>query len=319
MTAALKATLQRSDSIRKYLFSSSIFCWIGLSTLIGLLLSIPLIHGDLRAVDWGIRLTEESDWLQWWVEVADRSLFQGGPPGAQDPAYAAVVLALIGYFCALMPRWANKAVYIRFCAGYYLSCMVLFLVANRGMKAFFSRARPLDVLRGDQEYSSLWLIGSYGFSEAASKGSFTSGHTTTALFLLPLGIFLWHTSHRWVAGLVLVLAVCWGFLVGFGRVLKGSHYPGDVLWATITCLWICVLAAAWLFALERRSGPPATPGLWELRVGICSALGLLGLFAILIGLTQLIYAPAWYWPLIVASGTVIAWGCALRTAALVKK
>ncbi|TVQ97400.1 MAG: phosphatase PAP2 family protein [Desulfovibrionales bacterium] len=301
------------------LSSSALVWWIGTSGLIGLLLSIPLVHGDLPATAWAIHLQQDVPWLQWWSDFSDRSLFQGGPPGAQDTTYITIVLALILYGCTFFPAWAAKAKHVRLAAGYYLSCMLLFLVTNRGMKALFQRARPLDVLRGEQTFSSIWLIGSYGFSEAASKGSFTSGHTTTAMFLVPLGIFMWYSSHRLVAWFVLFLALGWGGLVGTGRVLRGSHYPGDVLWAIIVCLWISIVVASLFFKLEKRSKALAVPRVWELRLGIWIALGMCALFAFLISIVQLVYQPTWFWPLVAILGVLSAWFSFFRVAQFIRQ
>ncbi len=267
---------------------------------------------------WGMELSRESMFLQWWNDVAARSLFEGDPPGAQDVSYAMLILVLAVYFCALTPFWGPKASGIRLFAGYYLACMLLFLVANRGLKAFFGRARPLDVLRGDQDYSSIWLIGPYSFSEAVSKGSFTSGHTTTAMFLLPLVFLLAHSSRRYLVWPVFVLAVSWGALIGTGRVFRGSHYPGDVLWAMIICLWICAFAAYRLFGLDRREQSPAMPSCWELRLTIWPALTLFTLFTAVIGIKQMVVEPTWYWPLVTCLSALLAWTGSIKTACLTR-
>ncbi len=267
---------------------------------------------------WGLELSRESILLQWWNDVAARSLFQGESPGAQDLTYATLILVLAVYFSALTPFWGPKASGIRLFAGYYLACMLLFLVTNRGLKAFFGRARPQDVLRGDQDYSSIWLIGPYGFSEAMSKGSFTSGHTTTAMFLLPMAVCLWCASRRSLAWSVLLLALAWGSMVGVGRVFHGSHYPGDVLWAIIICLWICAFAAYRLFGLDRRGQSPAMLSGWELQLTIWSALTLFALFAAVIGVKQMVFEPTWYWPLVLVLSTLAAWISSIKTARLTR-
>ncbi len=300
------------------LSSSPLWWWIGASALIGGLLSIPLFQGDLAVTAWGMELSRESMFLQWWNDVAARSLFEGDPPGAQDVSYAMLILVLAVYFCALTPFWGPKASGIRLFAGYYLACMLLFLVANRGLKAFFGRARPLDVLRGDQDYSSIWLIGPYSFSEAVSKGSFTSGHTTTAMFLLPLVFLLAHSSRRYLVWPVFVLAVSWGALIGTGRVFRGSHYPGDVLWAMIICLWICAFAAYRLFGLDRREQSPAMPSCWELRLTIWSALTLFTLFTAVIGIKQMVVEPTWYWPLVTCLSALLAWTGSIKSGCLTR-
>lgn len=298
--------------------SRSIFWWIGASTLTGVMLSIPLFHGDLAVTAWCMELSRGSDLLQWWNDVAARSLFDGGAFGAQDSGYVTIILVVAAYFWALTP-WSGKAAAgLRLFSGYYLTCMLLFLVTNRGLKAFFGRARPVDVLGGNLEYSPVWLIGPYGFSEAVSKGSFTSGHTTTAMFLLPLVFWFAHSSRRFLAWPVFWLAVSWGALVGAGRVFRGSHYPGDVLWAMIICLWICAFAAYRLFGLDRRGHSPAMPFCWEPRLMIWAPMSLLALFAAAIGIKQMVFEPAWYWPLATCLSALLAWTGSIRTASLAR-
>jgi membrane-associated phospholipid phosphatase len=318
MFITLKAAAQQPGKLLKSLPPSLLPWWVGISALIGLLLSIPLVKGDLPATSWFVGLSQESLWIQWWNEVADRTVFQGGPPGAQDVTYFSITLILFAYFCSMAPLFGRMASRIRLFTGYYSACMLLFLVVNRGLKALFGRARPLDVLCGNQDYSSIWLIGPYGFSEAVSKGSFTSGHTTAGMFLLPLVFLLAHSSRRYLVWAVLVLAVSWGALIGVGRVFRGSHYPGDVLWAMITCLWICAFAAYRLFGLDRRGQSPAMPSCWELRLTIWSALTLFALFAAVIGIKQMVFEPTWYWPLVLGVSTLLAWTGSIKTGRLAR-
>ena len=315
--ANIREAAPKRPKLRDQLTPSPLWWWIGVSALIGGLLSIPLFQADLAVTAWGMELSRESDLLQWWNAVVARSLFEGRLPGAQDVSYVVIILALAAYFLAMTPWFGNKAS-LRLFAGYYLASMMLFFVTNRGLKAFFGRARPLDVLRGDQDYSSVWLIGPYAFSEAMSKGSFTSGHTTTAMFLLPVAVYLWHASRRCLAWSVLLLALVWGGLVGAGRVFYGSHYPGDVLWAMVVCLWVSTLAASHLFGLDRREQSPGMPSCWELRLTIWSALTLFALFAAVIGIKQMIFEPAWYWSLVVVFSAFFVWVGANKTACLIR-
>lgn len=92
------------------------------------------------------------------------------------------------------------------------------------MKLIFNRARP-----------ELWprLVTENG-------ASFPSGHTTVAAALATFVVLLaWHSRWRW---LVLILAVGYAFLMGYGRVVLGVHYPTDVLAGWLTGL-ACVLGA----------------------------------------------------------------------------
>ncbi len=93
-----------------------------------------------------------------------------------------------------------------------------------GMKLVFARIRP-----------ELWprLVTENG-------PSFPSGHTTVAAALATFVVLLaWHSRWRWP---VLIVAVIYAFLMGYGRVVLGVHYPTDVLAGWLTGL-ACVLGA----------------------------------------------------------------------------
>ncbi|SDB23234.1 PAP2 superfamily protein [Desulfonatronum thiosulfatophilum] len=312
-------TTSSSQNFWIWIDRARMFPWFVGSLLAGILLSFPLYHGDLAAVGWAVEVARDSPWITWWTDVSDRSLFQGEPPGAQDVTYVAVIAVLVIYIVSLAPRLTQGWAEIRLWAGYYLCCMLCFLVVNRGLKAFFARVRPGDVLRGDHIFSPMWLLGHYDLPEALSKGSFTSGHTTTAMFLLPVFFIFLHSAYRSFAGPVFVLAVAWGASLGAGRVFSGSHYPGDVLWAMIVCLWICAFTSTHLFSLHRRHGSPASPWLWELRITIFAAFALLGLFLVLIGMKEMIFYGAWYWVAATALAAYFAWTCFEKAAFLARR
>lgn len=92
------------------------------------------------------------------------------------------------------------------------------------MKLLFGRPRP-----------ELWprLVMENG-------ASFPSGHTTVAAALATFVVLLaWHSRWRWP---VLIAAVVYAFLMGYGRVVLGVHYPTDVLAGWLAGL-ACVLGA----------------------------------------------------------------------------
>ncbi|MDV6374886.1 phosphatase PAP2 family protein [Deinococcus sp. ZS9-10] len=92
------------------------------------------------------------------------------------------------------------------------------------MKLLFNRPRP-----------ELWtrLV-------VESGASFPSGHSTVAAALATFAVLLaWHSRWHWP---VLILAIGYAFLMGYGRVVLGVHYPTDVLAGWLTGL-ACVLGA----------------------------------------------------------------------------
>ncbi len=102
-----------------------------------------------------------------------------------------------------------------------------------GMKLVFARARP-----------ELWprLVVENG-------ASFPSGHTTVAAALATfVALLAWHSRWRWP---VLAVAVLYTFLMGYGRIVLGVHYPTDVLAGGLTGL-ACVLGAYSVLGVSLR-------------------------------------------------------------------
>lgn len=67
--------------------------------------------------------------------------------------------------------------------------------------------------------------------EPAPSGSFPSGHTAAAVAFYA-GLFVvmcWHTRHRLVRALFLVVGVSVPLIVGLSRVWRGMHHPLDVI------------------------------------------------------------------------------------------
>lgn len=115
-------------------------------------------------------------------------------------------------------------------AGTGLACVVL--------KALLGRPRPGRFLSED----------AWGFQflqTSASYWSFPSGHTTTAFavaaclaLLLPRARWLWFTI---------------ALVAGFGRVVTGSHFPGDV----VAGAWLGTVGTLWIWPWFRARTPEA--------------------------------------------------------------
>jgi len=100
------------------------------------------------------------------------------------------------------------------------------LFVNLVFKNNWGRTRPLDIVEfgGTMPY--------YGaLQPSLDKGkSFPSGHASIAFFLFVPYFFLRKTNRK-IALFFLQLGLCYGTLVGIGRMVQGGHFASDVIWS----------------------------------------------------------------------------------------
>jgi len=101
------------------------------------------------------------------------------------------------------------------------------LLINTVFKDHWGRPRPADIVEfgGKQTFHQVWEKG-----QAPQGKSFPSGHASVGFFLFAPFFFLRNTSRR-QAFSFLCLGICYGMLMGTGRMIQGGHFLSDVLWA----------------------------------------------------------------------------------------
>lgn len=248
----------------------------------------------------------ENAWLQWWATASSRSIFSGDTLGALDICYALMAAVAVGFLMSFSGKIGARWLFLRTWSVYCLACMLCFFVVNRGMKVVFARVRPSDVLRGDFDFTPMWLIGQYDLLDALSKGSFTSGHTTTAMALLPLAFLALGSGSRVISFPLFIMAIGWGLLVGWGRVINGSHYPSDILWAVIVCIWICAFVHDHLLQPHRLSLVCVT-FFQDLRLTLWFGLGVFLFFVVLAGTKEAVFGFSWWWTATTGFGAFGVW------------
>jgi undecaprenyl-diphosphatase len=80
--------------------------------------------------------------------------------------------------------------------------------------------------------------------EAPPTSSFPSGHTAAAVCFYGsiAAIIVWHSRHRWISVVAVVVAAAVPMLIGVSRVYRGMHYPTDVLaGALLGAIWLTVV------------------------------------------------------------------------------
>jgi membrane-associated phospholipid phosphatase len=80
--------------------------------------------------------------------------------------------------------------------------------------------------------------------EAPPTSSFPSGHTAAAVCFYGsiAAITLWHSRHRWISVVAIVVCAAVPLLIAGSRVYRGMHYPTDVLaGALLGAIWLTVV------------------------------------------------------------------------------
>ena len=80
--------------------------------------------------------------------------------------------------------------------------------------------------------------------EAPPTSSFPSGHTAAAVCFYGsvAAIILWHSRHRWIKVVAVVVSATVPLLIAGSRVYRGMHYPTDVLaGALLGTIWLTVV------------------------------------------------------------------------------
>ncbi|MHA1719099.1 MAG: phosphatase PAP2 family protein, partial [Promethearchaeota archaeon] len=173
----------------------------------------------------------------------NRSMFDGDGFGGQDVSYIIMIISLIVYPISFIKPIKERMKSFRMYSGFLIAIGLSQTIIGRAFKAIFARVRPYEVVDNPSLYSPMWVFGKYSLNEAISKGSFISGHTITAIYLITFAFFMIKTHKPWKIIISFLMAIAWAVLMGFSRVIDVKHYPSDVFWAII----IGISLAAWLY------------------------------------------------------------------------
>ncbi len=258
-----------------------------------------------------VHLGETNNVVYNFSEFCDRSLFDGDKFGGQDLSYLLTIVVLLCYMISYIPVLGEKLKLTssRKYLGYFLSSALILTIINRGLKALVARVRPYDVAKDPSLYSPLWSMGNYDFSQALSKGSFTSGHTNVAVFLIIFAFILIKTHKSWIISLGFIVTLGFAFLMAISRVVMEKHYLTDGLYAIIIGLAIMGWIYFFLFKIPlQESGEREEYSKMEdFRFGVLSSLFAATIFAILICLKLIISEFVWWYLIVILLGPIFAY------------
>jgi len=228
---------------------------ISLYTLIAIIISIILAPIELNIIIFWSEQNISGSFLDKITFFMNRSMFDGDGFGGQDVSYIFIIISLIVYPLSFIKPIKERMKTLRMYSGFLIAVGLSTTIIGRAFKAIFARVRPYQVVGDLSLYSPMWTFGNYSIDDAISKGSFISGHTMTAIYLIAFAFFMIKTHKPWKTIISFLISIAWAILMGFSRVVDVKHYPSDVFWSII----IGIAMVTWLYFVvfnipKRESG-----------------------------------------------------------------
>lgn len=239
----------------------------------------------------------------------NRTMFDGDGFGGQDVSYIFIIISLIVYPISFIKPIKEYMKTMRMYSGFLIAVGLSTTIIGRAFKAIFARVRPYQVVGDLSLYSPMWTFGKYSLDDAISKGSFISGHTLIAIYLITFAFFITKTHKPWKIVIYFLISIAWAILMGFSRVVAVKHYPSDVFWSMI----IGIAMVSWLYFTvfkipKRESGELEIYGkgeefLWSLIFVVVTILFSSSIIAVRYMFINFI----WYQPLLAVIGPLIGY------------
>ncbi len=253
--------------------SGSRFSWgqlVGLPlAVLALLTSFAWLTGfDLQA-ELAIFNAGEGSWKfgehsLWWF------LYRFGTFPAMIVAFVSIAGFLGSWKFQKLREWRKL-----FLFNILLGVIAPGIITNLALKEYWGRPRPRDVVEfgGHNQFEQVLTM------DRTSDGkSFPCGHATMGFYFMG-GFFLLRRHRRKLAWGILAFGTIFGLLMGIARMVQGSHFFTDVIWAGAVCYFT---GAALYFALKIDRGALTEPSPGKLPKGVKIGATLLSL-AILVG------------------------------------
>ena len=250
----------------------------------------------------------DQPWSRWLYEHGSpafgkwmgRTIFEGGLPGASDPAIIFLLVSLWLYLKCWNRKAGQRLTRWRPFLGFIVTAALAgALGVVHSLKWVIGRARPYEVWNHSWPYTEWFESGPHYITEGIYSGSFPSGHTAVVISLLTLS-YSWYGLQqdkplaRFGVVLFTLAVIAWGCLMGLGRVVSAHHWISDSLgmilpiWAVLHAIYFHLLKIPLQLAyLEKNPEGPDLPRYWELKIVALALPVLLGVMAIMLGFRSL--------------------------------
>lgn len=190
--------------------------------------------------------------LLWLQRDLDRTLLLAHNPLRDLPAILSLSDALSRFGMSAICALALAAIAASYRTPSFLPARPALLVVFFSFSASTLTATLLKQLLG-RTRPIIDLAGQLNAAVHHDSPSFPSGHAAQSLALaLPLVLLIPSTSHA--VRLLKLTSILVAGLVGYSRIVKGAHYPSDVLAGAalaLLCLPVALAAANALYARQR--------------------------------------------------------------------
>lgn len=282
-----------------------VLCGLGLAAM------FVLAPFDFAWTRW---LTDHED--QRFVEIMSRSMFEGEGIGGTDPFTLALGILGIFYVVAQFRPEQSALGRHRRQLGFIFTVSLFQVYFVHTVKWIMARPRPRVVFKGELPFAHWFEIGEQFIANGTFRGSFPSGHTSVIATFVVFSYVIWgvgSVGRRRCLALALGAAiVVSAALMGFSRIMGGTHWPSDCLASILFCLASThVIYTAGLRMPESldiggQGEAVRRPMFWEARICFFAFLVCLGVLATQTGI-RAVLLPNRPWLIVLAiPGTAMA-------------
>ncbi|BCD67894.1 phosphatase PAP2 family protein [Nitratiruptor sp. YY09-18] len=120
------------------------------------------------------------------------------------------------------------------------------LIVSVVFKEHFGRARPSQIVQfgGTKKFTPALQI----TNQCQHNCSFSSGHAAAAFYFLAL-VPLLRGKKRYIVAL---LALLWGGIVGYVRIIQGGHFLSDVVCSSVVVYLVAIILYRLMFERNRN-------------------------------------------------------------------
>ncbi len=175
-----------------------------------------------------------------WAYFMKRSVFENSSFGGSDiPVILQILALLILIIVEILPKLKNRFKFNKELQFICMGSIGLSVILIHGLKIIFGRPRPFLLLKFPNTYhfSHWWELAYFSTNGMKESGSFPSGHTASAMFMLAFVYALQnHTQNKALIVALKFFVFIYAFIMGLSRVMLADHWITDCV-GSILLTW----------------------------------------------------------------------------------